>query len=68
MKEERRIITFIMAVLFSIFCFWSSVCYILGQEITKKRIYKDAFENGLMQKEVDKDDNVIYRWIELHKL
>lgn len=29
---------------------------------------KEAFENGLMTKEVDKDDNVIYRWVELHKL
>ena len=28
---------------------------------------KEAFENGLMVKEVDKDDKIIYRWLELHK-
>jgi hypothetical protein len=30
--------------------------------------HKDAFANGLMTKEIDKDDKVIYRWVELHKL
>lgn len=29
--------------------------------------HKEAFENGLMIKEVTKDDTVIYRWLELHK-
>lgn len=30
--------------------------------------HKEAFANGLMAKEIDKDDKVIYRWVELHKL
>ena len=29
--------------------------------------YKEAFAQGLMIKEIDKDDKVIYRWIETHK-
>lgn len=33
-----------------------------------KATHKEAFEHGLMVKEIDKDDKVIYRWIELHKL
>ena len=28
--------------------------------------HKEAFENGLMTKSIDKDDKVIYNWIELH--
>ena len=28
---------------------------------------REAFSHGLMTKEVDKDDKVIYRWIEPHK-
>ena len=30
--------------------------------------HKEAFEMGLMTKEIDKDDKVIYRYIETHKL
>ena len=33
-----------------------------------KDTHKEAFEMGLMKKEIDKDDKVIYRWIETHKL
>ena len=29
--------------------------------------HKEACANGLMIKEVAKDDTVIYRWLELHK-
>lgn len=29
---------------------------------------KEAFANGLMTKEIGKDDKVIYRWVETHKL
>ena len=30
--------------------------------------HKEAFENGLMTKEITKDDKVIYRWIHTEKL
>ena len=30
--------------------------------------HKEAFENGLMTKEVTADDKVVYRWIEAHKI
>lgn len=30
--------------------------------------HKEAFENGLMIKEISKDDQVIYRWIHIEKL
>lgn len=33
-----------------------------------KDIHKEAFENGLMIKEINKDDQVIYRWIHTEKL
>ena len=33
-----------------------------------KDTHKEAFQMGLMKKEIDKDDKVIYRWIETHKL
>jgi hypothetical protein len=33
-----------------------------------KDTHKEAFEMGLMKKEIDKDDKVIYRWSETHKL
>lgn len=33
-----------------------------------KDTHKEAFEMGLMKKEIDKDDKVIYRWVETHKL
>jgi hypothetical protein len=28
---------------------------------------KEAFDNGLIVKEITKDDQVIYRWLEIHK-
>ena len=30
--------------------------------------HKEAFEMGLMTKEITADDKVIYRWIETHKI
>ena len=30
--------------------------------------HKEAFEMGLMTKEITEDDKVIYRWIETHKI
>jgi hypothetical protein len=38
--------------------------YNLGVQDT----YKEAYENGLMVKEITEDDKVVYRWIELHKV
>jgi len=32
-----------------------------------KDTHKEAYEHGLMVKEITKDDEVIYRWIETHK-
>jgi hypothetical protein len=33
-----------------------------------KDTLKEACSHGLMTKEIDKDDKVIYRWSETHKL
>lgn len=33
-----------------------------------KDTHKEAYEHGLMEKEITKDDKVIYRWKELHKI
>jgi hypothetical protein len=33
-----------------------------------KDTHKEAYSHGLMTKEIDKDDKVIYRWAETHKL
>jgi hypothetical protein len=33
-----------------------------------KDTHKEAHSHGLMTKEIDKDDKVIYRWVETHKL
>ena len=33
-----------------------------------KDTHKEAHSHGLMTKEIDKDDKVIYRWAETHKL
>jgi len=30
--------------------------------------HKEAFEMGLMTKEITDDDKVVYRWIETHKI
>jgi hypothetical protein len=30
--------------------------------------HKEAFKHGLMVKEITKDDKVIYRWVDTHKL
>ncbi len=37
-------------------------------ESERMRVYKEAYANGLMTKEIDKNDIVVYRWIETHKL
>ena len=41
----------------------------VGQNFETTRIHREAFEQGLMVKEIDHEtDKVIYRWIETHKL
>lgn len=52
-----------MGILFNIFSEQNKF-YIQGVKDT----HKEAFENGLMVKEITKDDKVIYRWRELHDL
>ena len=56
------IVTFFVVIL-GIFPEYTSA-YLLGVKDT----HKEAYEQGLMVKEIDKDDKVIYRWIETHKM
>lgn len=50
------------------------ICSVNGGKHTRnylegvKSVQKEAFEHGLMIKEVDKNDRVIYRWVETHKI
>ena len=40
-----------------------------GKNIGERNTRIEAFENGLMTKEIDHEtDKVVYRWVELHKL
>jgi hypothetical protein len=55
--------TFLTVFLISIFT-EESKFYTQGVKDT----HKEAFEHGLMVKEITKDDEVIYRWRELHDL
>jgi hypothetical protein len=62
--------TFLLGILLGtllvvlIFCFTNNGAYEQGVYNT----HKEAYEHGLMVKEISKDDKVIYRWIETHKL
>jgi len=42
--------------------------YICGYALGVSDTHKEAFDNGLMVKEITKDDKVIYRWIHTEKL
>ncbi len=53
----------LLALLLSFYPQWS---YPYNEGV--RDAHKDAYANGLMTKEIDKDDKVIYRWVELHKL
>ena len=53
-------------LLIGILSLYPSVSYPYDKGV--KDTHKEAFEMGLMKKEIDKDDKVIYRWIETHKL
>ena len=71
MKEENPLVSFVggimvgMGALGLIMSTWPTqfTLYHDGVRATQK----EAFENGLMLKQIDKDDQVIYRWLELHK-
>lgn len=39
----------------------------LGEIKTRDRIYKDAYDNGMMVIEYTNDNKAIFRWRELHK-
>ena len=40
---------------------------LLGEIKTRDRIYKDAYDNGMMTIEKKPDGGVVFRWRELHK-
>lgn len=55
-----------IALLIAVLRSFPSISYPYREGV--KDTHKEAFEMGLMKKEIDKDDKVIYRWIETHKL
>ena len=71
MKDEHPLVSFVggimvgAGVLALIISTWPT--YFRSYHDGVRATQKEAFENGLMVKEVDKDDQVIYRWLELHK-
>lgn len=68
MKDEHPLVSFFggivigMAILAISQEAWPKVFRIYNDGV--RAAQKEAFEHGLMTKEVDKDDKVIYRWIE----
>jgi len=62
---------FFGGVLVGIIAFFILI-FFLPQEPTYEQgvqdTHKEAYKHGLMVKEISKDDAVIYRWIETHKL
>ena len=71
MKDENPIVSFVggimvgAGVLALIMSTWPTQFTLYHDGV--RATHKEAFENGLMVKEVDKDDQVIYRWLEIHK-
>lgn len=68
MKDTTFIITLLLLpicllIFIGLFPQFSSM-YAAGVSDT----HKEAFEHGLMTKEITADDKVIYRWIETHKI
>jgi hypothetical protein len=53
-------------LLIGILSLYPSISYPYDKGV--KDTHKEAFQMGLMKKEIDKDDKVIYRWIKTHKL
>lgn len=39
-----------------------------GKHCTTLEIYREAYASGLMEREITKDDQIVYRWKELEKL
>jgi len=66
MKGElfTLITIFILSFFLGFMILFPSTMYKKGVKDT----HREAFENGLMVKEISKDDKVIYRWIETHKM
>lgn len=68
-KEDVTFIAYLMSIcililyVIGLFPQYSSM-YAAGVSDT----HKEAFEMGLMTKEITADDKVIYRWIETHKI
>ena len=66
-KEDVTFIAFLMSMCILIFIGFFpqfSSMYAAGVSDT----HKEAFEHGLMTKEITTDDKVVYRWIETHKI
>lgn len=63
-------IEIILIVSLVLICIWFGFFpeYTAMYEKGVKDTHKEAFEKSLMIKEIDKDDRVIYKWIETHKL
>lgn len=68
--EEKTIfwcvMFFAVSVIIQVFLFHLGFNY--GDENGALRIKKEAFQNNFMTKEIDKDDKVVYRWVEAHKV
>lgn len=54
----------IIFVIVTIILFGFSPKYTLAYKLGVSDTHKEAFSKGLMAKEIDKDDKVIYKWIE----
>jgi hypothetical protein len=71
MKDENPIVSFFGGIMVGA----GALALIMSTWPTAFNIYhdgvratqKEAFDNGLMVKEIGKDDAVIYHWLELHK-
>lgn len=44
-----------------------TIC-VLFYDLGVRNTQKEAFEMGLMTKEITKDDTVIYKWIQTHQI
>ena len=67
-KDYKFIIGLLFLVLFiMVFALVLKPEWTLAYKQGVRDTKREAFEQGFMVKEVDKEDNVIYRWIEPHK-
>jgi hypothetical protein len=71
LEEIKNILGVLFLLAIIAFMFVSVACfpkYTRPYNLGVSDTYKEAFEHGLMTKEITKDDEVVYRWIETHKL